>query len=132
MRLWAYSALTMINTDTPTSTNFATRGSTSVARQKDRRKFGFTKKLLDKLALPTNNQRAYFYDESTRGLALAVTPAGRKVFVLYRKVAGRPERITIGPYPDLTIEQARGKAAELNGAIARGENPASKRRLVRD
>jgi integrase len=52
--------------------------------------------------------------------------------VLYRKVEGRPERITIGPYPDLTIEQARGKASELNGAIARGENPASKRRVVRD
>jgi integrase len=122
----------MVNTHTPPSTSFATVGSTSVARQKVRRKFGFTKKLLDKLALPTNNQRAYFYDAQTRGLALAVSPAGKKVFVLYRKVAGRPERITIGPYPDLTIEQARGKAAELNGAIARGENPASKRRLVRD
>jgi integrase len=39
--------------------------------------------------------------------------------------------VTIGPYPDLTIDQARGEAARLNGAIARGENPASKRRLVR-
>jgi integrase len=97
-----------------------------------RRKFGFTKKLLDKLPLPANAQRAYFYDSLTRGLALAVSPAGKKVFVLYRKVDGRPERITIGPYPDLTIEQARGKAAELNGAIARGDNPATKRRMVRD
>jgi integrase len=68
----------------------------------------------------------------TRGLALAVSPAGKKVFVLYRKVARRPERITIGPYPDLSIEQARKRADELNGAIARGENPAAKRRIVRD
>jgi integrase len=122
----------MINQHTPKATSFATVGSTSVARQKLPKKFNFIKKTLDKLPLPTNAQRAYFYDSTTRGLALAVSPAGKKVFVLYRKVAGRPERITIGPYPDLTIEQARGKAAELNGAIARGENPASERRLVRD
>lgn len=122
----------MINQHTPKDTEFATAGSTSVARQELRRKFNFVKKTLDKLPLPTNGQRAYFYDSTTRGLAIAVSPAGKKVFVLYRKVAGRPERITIGVYPDLTIEQARGKAAELNGAIARGENPASNRRLVRD
>jgi integrase len=96
------------------------------------RKFNFTKKLVASLPLPTNGQRAYYYDTATRGLALAVSPAGKRVFLLYRKVEGRPERITIGPFPDLSIEQARGKAAELNGAIARGENPASKRRLVRD
>jgi integrase len=53
------------------------------------------------------------------------------VFVLYRKIAGRPERITIGLYPDLSIEQARDKADELNGAIARGENPGDTRRRVR-
>jgi integrase len=122
----------MINQHTPKATTFATHGSTSVARQSHSKKFNFVKKTLDKLPLPTNAQRSYFYDSTTRGLALAVSPAGKKVFVLYRKVDGRPERITIGPYPDLSIEQARGKAAELNGAIARGENPASKRRLVRD
>jgi integrase len=119
----------MITTDLPKLTSFATPGSTSVARG-GQGKFGFTKKLLDKLPLPTNRQRAYFYDSMTRGLALAVSPAGKKVFILYRKVAGRPERITIGPYPDLSIEQARGRAAELNGAIARGENPAGSRRSL--
>ena len=66
-----------------------------------------------------------------RGLTVAVSSTGRKNFVLYRKVAGRPERITIGLYPDLSIEQARDKAEELNGAIARGENPGEKRRTIR-
>lgn len=122
----------MITQSLPKVTQFATQSSTSVANRTPRRRFGFTKKLLDKVPLPTNGQRAYFYDAATRGLALAVSPAGKKVFVLYRKVARRPERITIGPYPDLSIEQARDKAAELNGAIARGENPAAKRRIVRD
>lgn len=121
-----------MNENLPKSTTIATGSSTSVARRPTRKKFAFTKRLLDKLPLPTNGQRAYFYDAQTRGLTLAVSPAGKKVFVLYRKVQRRPERITIGPYPDLTIEQARGEAARLNGEIARGENPASKRRLIRD
>src|SRR5262249_28113062 len=29
----------------------------------------------------------------------------------------------IGPYPDLTIDQARNRAAEINGAIAQGNSP---------
>jgi len=101
-------------------------GSTSVAR----RKFHFTRERIDRLPKPDNGQRAYYYDLRVRGLALAVSPAGKKVFVLYRKVAGRPERVTIGPYLDLTIEQARQRAEELNAAIARGGNPAAERRSV--
>lgn len=128
MHLGCYYAHTMPLEKVANMPKIAAIGSTSVAR----RKFGFTKKSLDKLPPPTNAQRAYFYDSLTRGLALAVSPAGKKTFVLYRKVAGRPERITIGPFPDLSIQQARGKAAELNGAIARGENPARNKRSVRD
>ena len=106
-------------------------GSKLVARHPAQKKFNFTKKAIDALPCPSNGQRAYCYDTGVRGLTVAVSPAGKKVFVLYRKVGGRPERVTIGPYPDLSIEQARGKAEELNGAIARGENPAAKRREIR-
>jgi integrase len=129
----------MVNQYSSKVTQFATKSSTSVAREKHDqetkpadRKFNFTKKALAVLPGSASGQRVYYHDSDTRGLTLAVSPAGKKVFVLYRKVAGKPERITIGPYPDLTIEQARGKAAELNGAIARGENPAAKRRNVQE
>jgi len=105
---------------------FATKGSKLVAR-----KFNFVKKAIDVLPTPKGEQRAYYYDSRTRGLALAVSPAGRKTFVLYRKVNGKPERINIGVYPDLTIEQARGEAERLNGAIALGDNPAQQRRTIR-
>ena len=96
------------------------------------RKLNFTKKALAVLPGSTNGQRVYYYDSATRGLALAVSPAGKKTFILYRKIGGRPERVSIGPWPDLTIDQARDRAAELNGLIARGENPAAKRRIVRE
>src|SRR5579864_4653267 len=96
-----------------------------------RRKFNFTKKALDALPAPVNGQRAYAYDLQVRGLAIAVSPAGRKTFVLYRKVNGRPERINIGLYPEMSIEQARGKAEEMNAAITQGENPRDDQRAMR-
>jgi integrase len=48
-----------------------------------------------------------------------------------RKVEGKTEFIRLGAYPDLTIEQARKKAAEINGEIAKGINPAELRREKR-
>lgn len=101
-------------------------GSTSVAR-----KFHFTRERIDALPAPTNGQRAYFYDTKVRGLTMAVTGLGKKTFILYRKVTGRPERVTIGPYLDLSIEQARKRAEEMNADIALGQNPATARRTVR-
>jgi integrase len=105
---------------------FATKGSTPVAKR-----FHFTKKAIDALSLPQNGQRAYYYDDEVRGLAIAVSPLGKKVFVLYRKMDGRPERLTLGRYPEVTIEMARGKAMGENSRIARGENPAADRRTIR-
>jgi integrase len=103
-------------------------GSTSVAQ----RHFQFTEQRIARLPCPKNGQRSYHYDSETRGLAVAVSPAGKKTYVLYRKIAGRPERITIGPVADLSVKQARNRADELNGDIARGENPASNKRRIRD
>ena len=90
-----------------------------------------TKKVLDGLPLPPRGKRAYFHDAKLRGLTVAVTSAGCKTFLVYKKVRGRPERITLGHWPDLTVEQARRRAAEVIGAIARGENPAEAKRAAR-
>ena len=56
---------------------------------------------------------------------MAVYPSGAKAFLIYRRVHRRPERIFIGRWPDLTVEQARKIAEQMNGLIAKGENPAS-------
>src|SRR4051812_559195 len=94
-------------------------------------KLNFIRKALDALRAPAGTPRVYHYDTAVRGLAFAVSPTGRKTFLLIRKINGRPERITIGRYPDLSIEQARGRASEMNAAIARGENPGDRRRTIR-
>jgi len=104
-------------------TRIATKGSKRVA------KFNVTKKALD-LLVPSES-RIYFYDEQVRGLALAVDPSGRKTFLLYRKVQGRPERVKIGVFPDMSIEGARTQAQGMNVVIAQGGNPAQERRSVR-
>jgi integrase len=94
--------------------------------------FSFTEARIRKLpSAPEGVKRAYYRDPRTRGFMVAVTPSGKKGFLLYRKVNGRPERITIGAWPDLSVEAARKKAEEMDGAIAQGENPAEERRQKR-
>ncbi|MNS40487.1 Prophage CP4-57 integrase [compost metagenome] len=92
--------------------------------------FNFTKRSIEALAVPETRQR--YHDNSVRGLTLRVTPAGNKVFYFYRKVDGRPMDIKIGPFPDLTVDQARAKAEEYNGAVARREDPTKVRSNARD
>ena len=73
--------------------------------------------------LPITNKRYYVSDSKLRNLKLAVYPSGVKTFILYRKVQGAPERIKIGRFPDLTIEQARTEAQRLTSLITLGHNP---------
>ena len=94
-------------------------------------KFNFTKAMLDTLPAPAKGKRAYYYDTKMRGLGISITSAGSKTFIVYRWMDGKPERITLGRYPDLSIEQARGKAGEVNGMIAKGQNPNDIRRAER-
>ena len=88
-------------------------------------KFNFTQRALDALPSPPTGGRAYHYDEKTPGLGIAVTGSGTKSFIHYRWIKGRgPERITLGRFPGMTVEQARREAAKINGHIAHGKNPA--------
>lgn len=95
------------------------------------KRFNFTKPVIDALPLPEQGKRAYYYEPKTRGFCVGVTSAGVKTFYLYRKINGRPERIRIGKYPDMSIEQARNKAEKLNGEIAEGKNPQDAKRALR-
>jgi len=90
----------------------------------------FTKAALERLPIPATG-RVYTYDAATPSLAVCVTATGHRAFYLYKRVGGRPERIHIGKFPDLTVEQARKKADELKGDIARGVNPADRKCTAR-
>ena len=94
-------------------------------------KLNFTKAALLKAPAPTKGKRDYYYDLKEQGLQMAVTPGGSKSFYLYKRVDGRPERILLGRFPDLSVENARKMAAEAKGKIAGGKNPQKERRAIR-
>ncbi len=95
-------------------------------------KFNFTKRSLEALPIPANGKRSYYYDEKVRGLGVSITNKGTITFIVYRKIDGRPERVTLGRYPDLSIENARGLASETNAQIAQGKNPNKEKSKIRD
>jgi hypothetical protein len=91
----------------------------------------FTKAIIDKLPIPEKGW-TYYRDDKTPSLNIGVGSTGIKTFFLYKRINNKPERIKIGRYPETTIEQARNKAMELHGQIAKGKNPAELKRGKRD
>jgi integrase len=92
----------------------------------------FTKAALLAAGAALSGKRDYYYDAREKGLMLAVTAAGSKTFYLYKRIEGRPERLLLGKFPDLTVENARKLAASAKGEIAMGENPQKAKRSIRD
>jgi site-specific recombinase XerC len=90
-------------------------------------KINFTKAIIDTLPEPEPKKRDIYHDTKTPGLQLRVT--GVKTFFVNRRIkSGDPERITLGRYPEMTIEQARRKTMKVLHDIAEGKNPAEIKR----
>jgi integrase len=95
------------------------------------KKLNFTKAVINSEVAPESG-RTYLHDTKEAGLVLQITAAGRKTFQLYKKHQGRPIRVTIGTWPEITVEQARKKARDAKGELAEGRNPNEERRAVRE
>ncbi|MBM9616643.1 tyrosine-type recombinase/integrase [Desulfobulbus rhabdoformis] len=91
-----------------------------------REEVNFTKASLEQLEAPEPGKRRYVYDSKESGLLVQVTGNGRKTFQLYKKHMGKPVRVTIGTFPELTVEQARKKAKAIKVELINGENPNDK------
>lgn len=115
-------------------------------------KFIFTRKSL--MDIQPQEKRQAYSDQETRGLILDVTPAGVKTFRIYRKVQGKPERITLGRFnpllpesrefpqgtdilkamltrPELNVRMARRMAEAVNVQLDAGNNIAETKRAAR-
>lgn len=115
-------------------------------------RFSFTRQRL--AAIEASDKRATYRDADTRGLILDVTENGVKTFRIYRKVDGRPERITLGRFnqtlpdsrdfpqgtdllksmlgqPELNVRMARRLAEAVNVQLDAGSNPAETKRKAR-
>ena len=93
--------------------------------------FNFTKKSIDSLPIPGKGKRLYVYDTKIRGLELMVTEQGAKSFKVYRKLNDKPIRVTLGKYPEMTIDQARNEAQRVISQIIKGINPNEEKKKLR-
>ena len=96
------------------------------------KRFNFTKADIDSLQIPDHGKRDTYQDIKAAGLQIRISHTGVKTFsVLKRIKCGQLERVTLGRYPEMTIEQARRKTLEINLAISEGNNPAEIKRIAR-
>ncbi len=65
------------------------------------------------------------------GLYLVVSDTSRKKLVLRYQVAGARKDKGLGSYPDVGLRDARQKAAEARGLIAKGVDPIEHQRVAR-
>jgi integrase len=79
-------------------------------------------------ALPSVEKDVVLWDTELPGFGLKVTPKGRKIYVFQYKHRGLSRRVTIGRHGiEFTPDQAREKAKDLRGDVARGGDPAGER-----
>jgi integrase len=82
--------------------------------------------------LPPTRGQAMLWDSAVKGFALRVTPAGAKAFVLDYRAEGRQRRITIGSYPDWSVQAARQVAKKMKREVDHGRDPMGERQTDRD
>lgn len=97
-------------------------------RQKER----LTKRLVDAFACPPGRKDAILFDGDLTGFAVRATEAGRKLFLLQYKHAGRVVRLPLGEYGVVTVEQARALAQQARGQVSAGADPHADRKAKRD
>jgi integrase len=95
------------------------------------KRVAFTVVALERSSCPVDKERIWIYDTRQPGLGMMITGSGAKAFYVYRKVLGRPQRVRLGAFPDITIEQARRLARQTIGEISKGRDPMADRREAR-
>jgi integrase len=66
-----------------------------------------------------------------KGLQLWISPAGNKVWNLAYRFDGKQKKLSIGPYPEIGLGDARRKRDEARALLAEGMDPAEqKQRLL--
>lgn len=93
--------------------------------------FRFGKQRISALATPERGKRAIYRDSETPHLCLRVTPTA-KTFFWEKTVAGKQRRVTIGKFPDINADQARGKARDVSADYVKGVDVAESKRAKRD
>jgi integrase len=81
-------------------------------------------------AAPTT-KRQEIADGQTPGLYLLVQPSGSKSFAVRYSRQGRVKKVTLGPYPALSLAEARRRALGIAASVANGADPAEEKKVER-
>lgn len=85
-----------------------------------------TRRVIDEAAKKLaagNRERELLWDDEIAGFGVRLTKKGGAYFLNYRNAASVERRLTLGTLAELTIEQARRKAAETRVSIRAGADP---------
>ncbi len=101
-------------------------------KQSMQRRFAFTDARVKVLPPAAKGQRDVYCDSKQPGLTVRVTANGAKTYCVHRRIRGsRLVRENIGRSPDISVEDARAKAAVVVVQIATAEDPGAARRALR-
>src|SRR5688500_8904483 len=75
--------------------------------------------------------RQIVYDPKTLGLRAERSRHKVSFYVVRRMPGGRPVRVRLGAFPQMTVDAARTEAATVLSDIAKGLNPAAAKRRRR-
>ena len=93
-----------------------------------------TERLTDQIvraAKASDSRQLFLWDTQIAGFGVRITPGGAKSFVTQHRVNGQSRRVTIGSYPDWTVQAAREVAKELKREMDMGRDPNSDREKAR-
>jgi integrase len=66
----------------------------------------------------------FVWDDDIKGFGVRIMASGARTYQAQYRKGGRTRRISLGRHGNITTEQARLKAREVMGLVAKGENPA--------
>jgi integrase len=93
-------------------------------------KLAFTQGFMERLEADKVRQK--FWDTKVNGLMVEVMPSGSKIFRFRRTIKGKIETSTIGPYPSISLEEARDEAVRLSAKLVDGASFINNRQAARD
>jgi integrase len=89
-----------------------------------------TAQFVESVKSPEHGQVDY-WDERTPGLGLRVSQGGKRAWTVFYRICGRMRRLTLGPYPSLSLADARRMAASSLREVHHGNDPATAKLAAR-
>lgn len=88
-------------------------------------KVNFNKRKIESMTIPEGVAKKEYYDSVQRGLILRLSKGGSKSFYFRKTVQYKIERVFLGRFPEMTVEQARDAAAAILADVGKGISPQS-------